>query len=357
MEKKLVEKLKKINTLTKLSFKEIGEITPLYAIVKYYGHEVGGSYVHDYEVAPKYVQDIEYTTNRKTEWLSSNSGEGGMGWDVYYFKFYYNTPILDKPYEPKGKILRVANSYVAFEYECGYEWSFLYILHHAFLNNDIPSDVNFEIIDNGIYYNNNNIAYIVEYENETNHHIIGHKTDCNRTKFHATYDLLINTNEWKNLFLVIYKEIVQSWFKNDPINCVDINITHSFETGDKICINFDFGYSISIGPNWYVWNRKLYINIISIYNNYKTFIEVIVIERPNDFFSPKKHYLKFEENEVKFSNIFKPDYYPYSKGCIIKLNDEEIKGDPSELILKNKDHIKFSIPECFIYGNLYLAHL
>ena len=81
--KLLIEKLKDIDTRTDLKFHQIEFCGKKTIKVSYYGHEVGGSYVHDYQVTPKYVEDIQYTVNRQAYWTKRTSG--GFGNDIYHF--------------------------------------------------------------------------------------------------------------------------------------------------------------------------------------------------------------------------------------------------------------------------------
>lgn len=127
----IIENLKNLNTITDLTFKEITNIDNNIIKVVYYGHEVGGSYIYDYQVTPKYIEDIEYTTNRKCVWTERKSGGG----DLYLFDIYINNIVNKNKYVPKGTLLRVANSHLAFRNGGGTDWAIISILYDGVLNN------------------------------------------------------------------------------------------------------------------------------------------------------------------------------------------------------------------------------
>ena len=58
---------------------------------EFQGHEVSGSYVHDYEVAPDYVSKLEEMTGHKVEWIGRNMGRHTH--DNYRFILYRNQKI------------------------------------------------------------------------------------------------------------------------------------------------------------------------------------------------------------------------------------------------------------------------
>ena len=134
--KKILDSLEHPDTLTSLRNVVIESESSDVLKVRFAGHEVGGSYVHDWEVAPKYVEDLQYTTNRKVVWTKRTSGL--IGYDYYHFDIHLNTIIDPNPYIPKGKIYRVANSYIAFDYDAGENWALTHILYKALLNKEIP---------------------------------------------------------------------------------------------------------------------------------------------------------------------------------------------------------------------------
>jgi hypothetical protein len=213
----LMNSLKKPNTLTDLRFFE-AKIEDDIIYASYYGHEVGGSYVYDYQVAPKYVEDLEYTTNRKVEWLGRKCG--GMGYDIYQFKIYIKWVLNDSPYIPKGKIFRVANTYLGNK-SCGDNtWAFLYMLHTAIMNNVIPENISIKIMKDDenfdvMYFENKPIAVILEYEPETYHTFRGHNTSTGRTRYHAIYDLLIDESLFIKTFFKINKDIINTYLKHE----------------------------------------------------------------------------------------------------------------------------------------------
>ena len=88
-ETRLLNKLKTLpDTDVNLDFKQFKSITNNAIVVEYYGHEVGGSYMHDYEIAPSYVEVLESVSNKKVKWEGRETGPIGV--DIYTFIVFIN---------------------------------------------------------------------------------------------------------------------------------------------------------------------------------------------------------------------------------------------------------------------------
>jgi hypothetical protein len=239
----IIENLKKINTLTDLSFKEITNISNDVIKVIFYGHEVDGSYIHDYEVTPKYIEDIEYTTNRKCVWTERKCG--GFGTDLYLFDIHINNIVNKNKYVPKGKLLRVANSHLAFRSSGDTDWAIISILYDGVLNNKQElKNVGVEVKRKCLYIDNEKIAHIVEYEKP--------KYINNRQMFNESYDLLIEHRDLTNNFLKKYEELINNNLRKIGYDEI-CNYSHFSSTqhcGTVIKSVFNNGYEYSTNSDW-----------------------------------------------------------------------------------------------------------
>ena len=179
-----------LDTKSDLKFKSFEGYDDRTGVLKVdcYGHHVSGSYIHDWEVAPKYVEDLQYTSNRVVEWFPKRSSSNGFGSDIYHFLVYTHKVFNKGKYKPKGRLLRVENCYIAFDYLMGHEWASLYILYKAIINKTLPDGIGIELKrERGkdiICIDGNQVAIVVVYEEEKWHHFKGHGTDTNRKRVH-----------------------------------------------------------------------------------------------------------------------------------------------------------------------------
>ena len=92
---KILTALKELpSTRSGLRFNNFKSISDTKIVVEYNGHEVGGSYTYDYEVAPGYIDKLQVESNRKVEWNGRRSG--GIGSDVYEFTVFLKKIISKK---------------------------------------------------------------------------------------------------------------------------------------------------------------------------------------------------------------------------------------------------------------------
>tara|TARA_R110000772_G_scaffold17946_3_gene50029 strand:+ start:167739 stop:168335 length:597 start_codon:yes stop_codon:yes gene_type:complete len=89
--KKLIKNLMSLSrrwTGSGLGFVGFKKMNTEEIVVEFTGHEVGGSYVHDYEVAPDYIESLQELTKRVVSWNGRRSG--GFGCDIYEFTIFLN---------------------------------------------------------------------------------------------------------------------------------------------------------------------------------------------------------------------------------------------------------------------------
>ena len=332
MNEKLIELLKKPDTISDLRFQKIVKEEDDVITVNYYGHEEGGSYVYAKSVAPKYVEDLEFTTNRKVEWIGHSCGHC-FGADEYTFKVYTKWVLDSNKYEPKGTLHRVANSYFCFEIQGGREWAFLYVMHRAVVNNEVPNKIvtlrktkKISKDKEVLYFGSTPIAVVVSYEPETWHHFKGHNTSTNRKKFHASYDLLVSASELHDKFYETYRKIVNFLILDSGVTCESVSFLWDDTCGHKIKIEFSNGIIRKVGPEWTVFNEKdanylkeeckrnlTYINVnldrMSIWRGLdreRINLEFEVqptIENVLNYLRLKDRYLKLFFNNIKTSDI------------------------------------------------------
>lgn len=271
--KDLIEKIQNIDTKSDLRFRRIESCDKNEIKVSYFGHQVGGSYVHAHQVAPKYVEDIEYTTNRSTKYDTYSCG--GFGFDFYFFTIYTNKILVENKYEPKGELLRVENNSFAFEYDGGKLWSLLYIFVRE-LNapNNILNKFNIKIQDNILYIDDIEISYIVKYIPQSHYTRNGGGVSISRTIFNAIFDVFIEEKKLTKLLYDKYKEIVNYYFKDE---CVNVYIETNFETGDRLIIENKNKFKYKIGPNWYVLNDENSKKILESYKQYVFNLRLITL--------------------------------------------------------------------------------
>ena len=249
MDKELIEIIKSLKRVetdsdTSLRYLQLEKFEDNKIYFKYLGHEVGGSYVHDYEVAPSYIKAIEFETNYKTKWINRTSG--GIGSDYYHFELDTQNIIDKKKYKVIGKLFYL-RSRASFVEEGGETFSYLYNITRDIKKKRVIPGV--EIINDEIFFDETPIAKVVEYKDEVRVHIKGNNTDWNRTDFSATFDLYISEIEFKKLFFNKAKEIVNNVFQeyNFEYKAEKVFLLHVQYMRNRLSIKLDneFIYSMS----------------------------------------------------------------------------------------------------------------
>lgn len=261
----IIAALKNPATHGDLKFREIEKEEDGKIYVNYFGHEVGGSYVYDYEVAPKYVEDLEYSCNCKVTWTKRTCG--GIGRDIYHFTVDTKRIVDRNKWKPIGTLLSVVNCYIAFDYQMGWEWACLHILHKALLENSLPEEAGIKMLKdeqtgkNVIWFGENKIAYIVDCQDETWHNFHSHNTSKNRKHTHAIYDLLIDKREFLDIFNKKYQEIVNILLEKaqSKVKCTEVCILHDYTYGDYILVQYSNGNLDTIRSDWYIISNVSHI--------------------------------------------------------------------------------------------------
>jgi len=274
--KDIIENLKNIDTKTELRGFRIESCDKNEIKVTYIGHQVGGSYVHAHEVAPKYVEDIEYYSNRHTIWNGRDRD------DRYMFTIYTNNIKDNDKYVPKGEILRVENCSYAFEYKGGHTWALLYIFTRE-LNRpgNILNKFKIKIKDNILSVDNKDIAYIVKYIPQESYTSISGNVTYGRTVFTAIFDIFIEKHKIEEILCNKYKEIVNHYFKGNG-ECESVHTTHDFDHGDRIEIRMKNKFKHEIGSHWNVLNETNSEDILKYYDNYISHMRHIVLPSGKD---------------------------------------------------------------------------
>jgi len=202
--KKMPKKLDKIMTALKelpstksgLRFNQFKSSSDSKLVVEYYGHEVGGSYVYDYEVAPGYETALSVETNREVKWIGRRSG--GMGSDIYEFEVYLNK-VIDAKIEKrvvKGKIYHIDGSY-AFRTCPGLTWAMMYSI--AIKQNTIPV-ANVTVKDDVVSFGGIEVFKILEPAHERDNS----STNSGRTWFQGSFELYLEENEFEQKYMELY---------------------------------------------------------------------------------------------------------------------------------------------------------
>jgi hypothetical protein len=105
----------------------------------------------------------------------------------------------------------------------------------------------------------------VEYEEKTNHYFSGHNTNYSRTRFNATYDLLISDNKLQNLFFKKYSEIINFYLKpfNSELQCIGLDFKYRQHQTTTIQILFnDKTKNFDLGSSWFIVSEKYIAKLV-----------------------------------------------------------------------------------------------
>lgn len=208
---KLKKKLELLESSdTDLRFIGFNEVLPEFIKVEYYGHEVGGSYVYDYEVVPTYIKTLEYESNRKVEWIGRRSG--GFGSDIYKFKVFPNR-IVDQSREDEvipGKRYHIdttgcystRQSPYAFRVCPGIEWAMMYSISEKLNKNIIIPNVVIKKDRIVNIYGIDVFKIIVDAWEKNDS-----RPNSGRRHFKGTFDLIIEPYIFRELYLKLYGEL------------------------------------------------------------------------------------------------------------------------------------------------------
>jgi hypothetical protein len=330
----ILNQLKDIQTVTDLRFDKFISADNEKLTVSFFGHQVGGSYVYDYEVAPKYVEDIKFCTNRETKWIDRKIS-GIMGCDIYYFDIYYKKIINNNPYIPTGKLLRVVNSNLVYvpiyDKPIFYTWSLLYTLHKEILADKTTLDaIDINIKNDIIYIDNIEVCKIVEHENDI--------FDGHRQIIHAIYDLLIDDRHFKELFYDKYKQLINLLLKNNNSKflCSKIYVDRFYNNiKNLVVIKFDNGFEYyNMVDCWRLISQRIdfdRFNLIDRLNEYES--QRIFVNISQNKIVELYNYAELHKrcNMVYNHEIYIPHYYDI---CDFFLkSDTELSDDDKEIII------------------------
>ena len=202
--------------------------------------------------APHYVNDIQYSTNCKCEWVSFEQN------NLYNFRVYFKEIIQENFYVPKGKVLRIEHGY-AFLKECGLEWASLHLLA-----TDLQKDTSiFEKFgckykNRSLYIDGKKIAHVMRYRDSRPYSYGSMNFRGYAIFFDCTFDLLVTEKKLNALFNNKHEELIKSLFKEQDISytCKYSNFYLSFPNGlnyfldYKICTKQDV-IKVQEKHNWY----------------------------------------------------------------------------------------------------------
>lgn len=247
---------------TELRNLKIVSITKKKINFSFHGHEVGGSYVYDYEVSPAYIKFIEYHTNHKTEWIGSK--EGSMGYDIYYFSINKEKIVNKSKYKFIGQEFHL-DSLRPSAYSGGITWAYLYTLVTELeKNNKNLQKVGIELKGSYLYIDNKKIANIVD-RSEESHHLFGSENATkHRTHFKATFDLLIGEFVFRMMFFNKYREMVNLLLKEEGYKdeCILVSNYRNEESwAEHISVKFSKLETYDFGSRIFFINKEILSNL------------------------------------------------------------------------------------------------
>jgi len=227
-------------------------------IVLYYGHEVAGSYVHDYQVTPNYEKQLMLELNMPVKWTGKRYGDNLYEFEIDTTKSVYKENIF------KGKRQR-AYTYLTSFANLKDSFSFLYFIEKNYKQKTIDEkvllkNIGLEIKDNNIIFDEKIIATIMPHEHITK--IYKDKeimTDSSDSIIEAEYDLFITNDELRKVFHNINKRLLNHYFKSLDY---DINVTDIYED----ITSYNEGYSVYSLSNKYKYkqSRVFFRKIVSL---------------------------------------------------------------------------------------------
>ncbi len=314
----------------KEKLEKVGITTDSYIEVQFYGHYGGGSYVDDWQVAPGYVNDIEYSTNRKCEWTGRESISCCLGYDAYNFKVYYKQKVHKRPYKPNGKMLRIRSG-VPFLSDCGIEWACLYLITKDLLSDkSILKEYGFTYKNDFISIDKQKIACVVRYNNEL-HYQTGYTSNCiaNRILYDCVFDLLINEQEFTKIFHEKHNEVIKDLFK-------ELNIQNSCRRISLFGLHYPNGYYYTLEYDYHLFTKADILTATTRNNEYEIGRKFIALP------SGQKVELKnnYEVDRDIYHSLAFQNYSPYGQD---KENNNYMvtriicKGWPQEYIPTKED--------------------
>lgn len=183
-----------------LSFGEFRGETKKTITVMLSGRSLNGSYIYEDQQVSSYLDSLRIAFPGTVMY---KGGDNVYSWGRYVFEFENMT------WNQQGKKYS-ASGYDAFAVGNGETWAIMHIIYkQSHLDKTKFNKFGITIDGNRVFYDGKQIYNVTDYTVPTNHHFKGHNTDCNRTKFHASFDCFVKENEMMEIYIELNKRIAE----------------------------------------------------------------------------------------------------------------------------------------------------
>ena len=251
---KIIDVIKKIKSLdyyraTSLRHFHLKDIKNNILYFSFFGHEVGGSYIYDYQVTPSYIEDIEFISNYSVKWTERTTI--GFGADCYHFEMNLNeNPISNDFYIPKGKLIYSKGLSNMSEKTFAYLYNLTKYINEGNLIDGVRID------NDSLYIDDISIAKIVQF-------------DLTNIEYYIVFDLLIQEVEFKKLFFAKYLQNVNKVFKDTLFSPVKVYETYlPNRNTESLVLSLDNGDILTLSDDLLV-DDELYQQALSNYSRKK----------------------------------------------------------------------------------------
>lgn len=198
-----------------LRFGEFRGVTKKTITVMLSGRSLNGSYIYEDQQVASYLNSLRIAFPGS---VSYKGGDNVYSWGRYVFEFENMT------WNQQGKKYS-ASGYDAFAVGNGETWAIMHIIYkQSHLDKTKFNKFGITIDDSRkVFFDNKHIYTVTDFTVPSNHHFKGHNTDCNRTKFHASFDCFIKENEMMEIYIELNKRIAEH-------NIVVQEHTHTLES-------------------------------------------------------------------------------------------------------------------------------
>lgn len=197
--KEFLENIHQLNNLN-LRFTKIIKETKKSIVVQLSGRSLNGSYVYEESQVSGYLTDLRIAFNGKVSYVG---GGNVYTYGEYIFEFE------NKSWTEDGKKYS-ASGYEAFAIDYGETWALMYRMYRGLLNHGVVyKNVGLRLDGVKVYFDDKHLFTNIDYKDETHHHFKGHKTDCNRTYYHASFSCYITESEMMETYIEINKRVLE----------------------------------------------------------------------------------------------------------------------------------------------------
>lgn len=197
--KEFLENIHQLNNLN-LRFTKIIKETKKSIVVQLSGRSLNGSYVYEDSQVSGYLTDLRIAFNGSIKYVG---GGNVYSWGEYIFEFE------NKSWTDDGKKY-AASGYEAFAIDYGETWALMYRMYRGLKTYGTVYDfVGLKLSGDKVLFDDKHIFTCNEYKDETHHHFKGHKTDFNRTYFHASFSCYITESEMMETYIEINKRVLE----------------------------------------------------------------------------------------------------------------------------------------------------